>query len=355
MKKSLFALAAVACFGLMSAGCDEDSLNKAIDDLVEGNIGCSALDKDEDKAEACEKLCEEAGVKCGDAGACLINKLNGVASYSCTPTEEVCTAQGLVITNVINKTADGAEYNAYNCAAAAQDVTCNKDADCDVNNGYKCDIDGDYVQMNHCYNPADYGVSDEEYKYVKVQDESPVNSKGEDPGADIDAIVLQKADGSQYYAADIKSYHRGDGTSNVEKDKAFNPNAILGAPDSVLDVTNPDGKCNYLDMEKSNVDDNGLIYTFVSLGGKTEGKDGGYIIVEMQKAAEVGDKLFVVELGNCDLVAETTQSGKSSTAGAEAISVSVSVSDDYSDGVWVPVINSSTAIKGVVTGSITTL
>ncbi len=354
MKKSLFAIAAIACLGMFSAACDEDSVNDFFNGLTDGALICTDIDG-EDEDNDCNKYCEEAGLNCGEAGACQVNLISGNPVAKCVVSKEVCDAQGLEVTHVTLHTSNGTAYESYSCASAAQDVTCNKDADCDVENGYKCDIDGDYVQMNHCYNPAEYGVTGDEYKYVKIQDESPVSNKGEDPGADIDAVVLMKADNSQYYASDVKAYFRGDGTSSVEKNKAFVPDAILGAPDSVIDVTNPDGKCKYLDMEKTVDKANDAFFTFVSLGGKTEGKDGGYIIVEMQKGMENGDKLFVVELGDCALVAETTQSGNSSNAITEAISVSVAVSDDYSNNSWVPVINSSKAVKGVVTGTIANL
>jgi len=306
---------------------------------------CNAVEAEGEDKQACTELCEEVGVMCGDAGACVIMKIHGELNYSCSLTPEVCYEQGLNWDSDANHTAMGIYYISYSCVASTEDVVCESDADCFADD--KCDIYGDYVQMNHCYNPADYGVY-QEYRYVKVQDESPVSSDGADPGADIDAVVLRKPDGSMYYAVDVKAYYRGDGLSSNEKNKAFNPEAIIGAPNSVLDVTNPDGTCNYLDMDQTVDKENDAHYTFVSLGGKTEGRDGGFIVVEMQNAIENGDELIVVELGDCDLVAETTQAGASSTAKAEEISVSVSVSDDYYDSSWIPVINSATAVKGVV-------
>ena len=331
MKKSLFTLAAVASLGLFLAGCGEDS-------------------------DPCEDM------TCKDTEQCRtyynsLNMLTGV----CAVSDEVCAAQGLVAKEDTTKT--GADR--WSCAAGESQATCKKDADC--GDGMKCDVDGEHGALNTCYTPSTVEQATE-YKYVKIQDETNEDKAGYDPGADIDAVVLTKSaenGGGEFYAADVVQYWRGGGSvcKGQDQDKckepghAFDPTKILGKPDAVVDYANPDreGVCHYLDTANTDYtnETEGKVFLFVSLGGKGA-TGGGYIIVQMAKKIENGDKLSVMELGDCKINKEDTFDKKDDvpSAKAEQVTVSVAISDDAADGDWIKVIDSSSAMKGVISTTV---
>ena len=336
MKKSLFALAAVASLGLFLAGCGEDS-------------------------DPCDDL------SCTDAQTCrtYYDSLN-ILRGACAVSDEVCSKQGLVVKEDTTK----AGADRWTCAAGESTAKCTKDADCSVDGSMKCDIDGDHGALNTCYTPSAIEQATE-YKYVKIQDETPEVKTGYDPGADIDAVVLTKSaanGGGEYYAADVVQYWRGGGQVCKGKDQskckepghAYDPDKIIGAPDAVVDYANPDreGICHYLDTANTDYtnEETGKVFLFVSLGGKgnVDGKSTGFIIVQMQKKIENGDNLSVMELGGCKIKKEDTfdKNKDINNAEAEKISVSVAISDDAADGEWIEVIKSSSATKGVVSATV---
>lgn len=161
------------------------------------------------------------------------------------------------------------------CAPCAE--ACTEDADCGPN--------GTCVRGCACTFP---------YSAVLVEDTSGSTS-GTSPGADLDAIGLDK-DGTVYHATHVLDANIGGGEGNEWDD----PNAILGAPDSDCSLQN-----------------------FVSLGGAP---NGGYIMVDFHTDQgdvfiEEGDAIFVYELG-------PTFCTNRPNWNDETYAVSVSVSDD---------------------------
>ena len=295
MKKSLLLLASVACLGMFAVGCEGDD------------------------TDPCENMTCDVGQECTTTDYGFFGKL-----AACTATEETCKA--------LNAEKEGAQYqlqihpikgkicvdqSAQGGSGTTDDGLCYKNADCEEAAGEQCDTTTGYCEI-----PA----QDNEYRYVRIDDLSPKTSDGEDPGADIDAVVIQKAsNGSKFYATDVIAYAHGDGGSTKAEDleHAYNPKAALGAPDSIVD------------------------YTFVSLGG-----EGGHIVLEMGAAIENGDKMYVTETGDCKLVKDTTRSGKGGNAKAEQFKVSLAASKEAADGDWKVIIDGSSAQKGVVSATV---
>lgn len=160
-----------------------------------------------------------------------------------------------------------------------------------------------------------------DYKFILIEDLSA--TAGEDPGADIDAVVLIK-DGVSSYAEAPEEYSLADDSVPLRR----NEFDAIGAPDAYTDYPAATGACQ--------VDGN-----FVSLGGT-----GGYLILEMEEAIETGDTLQVVEIGSC-----TFDGG---TARAEEIRVSVSTSSDYT-GNWVVVGSGESDPSPIITFTVPTL
>jgi len=141
-----------------------------------------------------------------------------------------------------------------------------------------------------------------EYRDVRVDDMSGINT-GQDPGADIDAIILEKAAGTDVYADKIEAFQLG-----VDVGDNIDPVDALGAPDSVVDFKGSAPTCNA---------DAG----FVSLGGS------GYLVAHMGEAIEVGDSVAVIEVGGCDY--------GGGMAKLEVVKVQVSVSAEPENQHWV--------------------
>ncbi|MEM6990048.1 MAG: hypothetical protein AAF721_06110, partial [Myxococcota bacterium] len=100
-----------------------------------------------------------------------------------------------------------------------------------------------------------------EYRFVLIEDLSD-ETGGDFPGADIDAVVLQKANGGTFYAQQVLA--SGVTTGDVTE--------VVGAPDAFA---------AYPDVSTCDISQG-----FVGLGG-----DGGYVIVSLGDALEAGDTL----------------------------------------------------------------
>lgn len=115
---------------------------------------------------------------------------------------------------------------------------------------------------------------DADYRYVRIDDLSNATG-GADPGADIDAVVLHKPDGSAHFGAAVTWYEPSQSVS------ADDSSEILGAPDAFYAWPDDVSVCN-------------VGGGFVSLGG------AGTIIVDIGVPIEAGDTLEVLEVGACD-------------------------------------------------------
>lgn len=149
-------------------------------------------------------------------------------------------------------------------------------------------------------------VSEEEpeadpYLYVRIDDLSNATGGG-DPGADLDAVVLEKNGGMVVYAEAVESYLASPADVN-----ANNPQELLGAPDAFT---------NWPDVSTCRVDSG-----FVSLGG------AGYAIVRMGQPVEEGDRLDVLEIGGCEYA-------PGSDAIPDQVEVQVAVTSAL-DGQWI--------------------
>jgi hypothetical protein len=304
MKKSLFwMLSALAVTGLFSlAACDEDE-SEEIPACAEGNNPCEGTTSPYCHPVGTTPVCSiiekcDAGMTMGLDGRCADNTLGG------------------------------------------EGAACSNSDECQ--SGLSC-------YNNQCSSAAEV----EDYKYVRIDDMSPkceTDSNGkckssEDPGADIDAIALIKSDGSVSYAASVKGYGRSDDTPSAKADNemAVNPERALREPDSFIHYPNDkDGICYYWKQD-TNPTTNNAERTYVSLGGK-----GGYLIVQMANSIVAGDKIDVLELGDCTLYNTSSKPGAEAGKAKdnEEIQVQVSVSGDVS-GDW-KTIGTGKATKGVI-------
>lgn len=142
-----------------------------------------------------------------------------------------------------------------------------------------------------------------DYRFVRVDDLSPTG-EALDSGADIDAVIVDKASGRQAYAQAVVGYIHGGGTITADW---IDPTDVTGAPDAFY---------AYPDLSVCDVSNGG----FLSLGGL-----GGLLIVEMGEPIETNDIVTVLELGHCDFVEGVPEH--------EPIDISVSTSRDI-DGNW---------------------
>lgn len=180
-------------------------------------------------------------------------------------------------------------------------------------------------------------------RLVRIDDLTEVSAEdlkknGDDPGADIDTVILTKADKTVVYVKEVKAYHRADGQSAKDENDysiAVNPQAVVGKPTSFIGYPNDKTNCYYY-KEGTNPNEK-AVRPFVSLGGV-----GGYIEVIMGDDIEAGDTISVLELGGCTLQ-NTKDGGKDQIAMKEAVKVQISISGNEGD--WAVVGNSSDAVK----------
>lgn len=271
MKKALWTLSALAVLGFGLVGCEDDEENLCATD-------CSAND------QVCVKTAYD--------------------HYICVDDAEKCSKQGKVFDD------DGL------CVSSVKRDSCESDNDCEAD---------ETCSSNRC---VDKGSVAPQYKYVLISDLSKKcedeNKCKDDPGADIDAVVLRKYNGGgEYYATSVAGYQRSDGKTKKEAGQATDPSQALGKPDSFAGYangSNTTGECVYYkDAEK-------IEHPYVSLGGV-----GGFLMLEMGAAIEVNDNVDVLEVGKCSLT--NTKDGGKQTAQAEEIKVQISTASDK-NGTW---------------------
>lgn len=317
MKKSLWILSALALAGFCMTGCLEGLVEPEEGDVVDNEEYCDG------QCDANEFCLLTADLKTGECSRCNKDCALVDAHYP------VC----VVIDNV-------GECVATQTCPAGQDFDFDEDLDHYVCSG------GTVVEPE-----PEEGAG----LFIRVDDVSTFeeacgkfeNGKcsKDDPGADLDAIVVRKSSGGYIYAAEIMGYSRGAEKDRVtERGVSGDPTKVLGKPDSLISY--PDsGDCYYLKKD-SNKDD--YDFTFMSLGG-----EGGYVEVKMSEQFHAGDTVDIVELGNCELV--NTHSGQNvskSKVGAESMKVQVSVSGE--DGTWKVLGDAGKATGGIFTaGKIT--
>lgn len=141
------------------------------------------------------------------------------------------------------------------------------------------------------------------YRYVRISDQSTKTSTV-NGGADIDAILLTRRDGSQHAARYVEAFQHGGGAFEGPD---LDPMEALGFPDSFY---------NWPDSSRCDVDRG-----YVSLGGS-----GGYLIVDMAVDITPGDRISVLEVGGCQW-----SGGK---AIAEPVRVDIAVASGF-DAQWV--------------------
>jgi len=147
---------------------------------------------------------------------------------------------------------------------------------------------------------SDTEIEGSPYLYVRVDDRSG-RATGQDPGADIDAIIVTSTSGT-HFATRAAAYEPGPGSPrrNDPTDATGAPSAFYAYPDiSVCGVSSG----------------------FVSLGGS------GFIVLGFDVPITEGDQVEVLEVGECEYAT-------GSFAVGDAIALSVSVSPD---GPWIPV------------------
>lgn len=317
MKKSIWALSAIALLGFGLVGCGGDEGDECTSDLdcdATAGLVCNT------QSGVCQSGTSNAcGGTCDDSSCKSVYTCSGNVSVCVDSTTPSCTAD-----QILYRDSDGLLLCISN-VESEQDALCG---------GSTIDPDNPDVP-----DPVDY-------RYIRIDDLSTkmkADDGKEDPGADIDAVGVKQKEGGFIWAQEVVGYLRADGQSSV-KDKtiAANPEMAIGAPDSVTGYESRDGKCEYY---KGNAQDaDSREYTFVSLGG-----EGGYLIVDMGVGVVDGDIVHVMELGDCEL--QNTSDGKHSTAKKEKIKVSVSVSNAV-DSTWKS-LGEAEASKGVVTFNVT--
>lgn len=358
MKKSLFALAAMASLGLFAFGCgDGESGDSCLTGCAEG-LACNAKLEcqpiDDCYANNGNKFCKDDGLVCQPSnGKCV------------EPAAETCQTTGCPDKFTCVEDDQGAwacmpdDQKCYNNTVWSSVAEMCVDADsesCEDGANESCSGEGKTVcdpDLKLCV-PRQVSSDPKPYKYVKIEDLSPAqyaDKNVEDPGVDIDAIVLTKKNsGEKIHAASVVGYARGDGQSSVESRRAFVPDEALGEPDSFVSYPNDMTNCNYYKgtVPAKDAPDEDYVYTFVSLGGV-----GGYLIVGMGGNIEEGDTLDVIELSDCKLANTQSSNGKDAVAEKDGMEVQVSASKKV-DGDWV-FITSGTATAGILSETIPAL
>lgn len=267
-----------------------------------------------------------------------------------------------------------AEANANRCYINAEGVPACAGWDCE--NGYKSDgscndsalgAEGSPCSDSQqcagelsCYKGfCSSAAQVEDYKFIRIDDMSakcPVDKDGkcsngkDDPGVDIDAIALIKSDQTPVYATAVKGYARADGvdaSAKADNTMAVNPEKAIGKPDAFIHYPGDrDGVCYYYPQGVNAKDNENAERTFVSLGGQ-----GGYLIVEMPDSIENGDKIDILEIGDCTLYntksKPSEEAGKAS--GAEDVSVQLSISGDITKSDWKQIGTTKHATNGIIT------
>lgn len=280
-------------------------------------VGLSACETDENNCGA---------VNCEDGQFCVLAQYTQNNIDMCTTNEtsyNLCGHEGATSKDSQWMTPDG-------MCVASSTGGCKSNTDCQTDE--VCSSEGICV-------PA--GNVPEAPRLVRIDDLSPNDAKNqEDPGADIDAIVLKKANGATKYAVEVKDYHRADSVSadSGKKYIAANPAMALGEPDSFVGYPENQTEC-YLYKKDTTPADPNVDRPFVSLGGKD-----GYLVVEMGDVMEAGDTLSVLELGACKLQNPKDSKYLNTLGNPEAVKISISISGKV-DGDWALVGTSEEKIK----------
>lgn len=378
MKKSLFAIAALAVAGLGFMGCDE-ILNDACNgtctsdqlcvETVNKGAACYAEDLVKVDADECDngrQLNTDGTITCAEAQQCG-DKTCEIGKYCVTALDENdLEVQGCVAETkncdpgwVLQWQEDGTVL----CINGTVQSSCNSNDDC-TEEGFIC-------VANQCIK-GEESVELSGYKYVRIDDltdpqvaccgtddagnvKSCTKCTMEDPGADIDAIVLTKKETkASYYVASVKEYkndfQEGGNRYNEDVPMATYAKAIEGKPDSLYQYgteawPEDDAECRYVKegapkWPNYTAEDR----TFVSLGGQ-----GGYIIVEMEEKMEEGDKLDVLELGECKMIKSDGSNNSASNVPAEKIKIQIAVKSDAAESDWKVLNNEVNAVNGLIT------
>ncbi|MGI5830378.1 MAG: hypothetical protein ACOX8U_09455 [Bradymonadia bacterium] len=206
------------------------------------------------------------------------------------------------------------------CVATAAGPKCAVDNACSRAGKICTDAQTCNVATATCETPQ---VVYKDYKYVRIDDLSKQYTEAdlrreEDPGADIDTVVLIKTNNSLVYPKDVAGYQYGE---IPQGDDLYSERKYARDPEKVKEL---DAFTNYPNNVESCALHKGSSegpYTYVSLGGI-----GGWLIVEMGDKIEIGDKIDVLEVGGCEI----TNSSASGDAIKDNIKVQVSVAADAS-------------------------
>ncbi len=312
MKKLAWLLGAVALVGLAACETDDYNCDNSIN-CDEATQLCVTKDYSAKKVAMClSKDKQSAYDSCGHANA--------------TNKDQWLDADGMCVSRYVSE--------------CESDLQCQTDEVCNT-------------QTATCEKATDVTIAP---KLVRIDDMSKADTSNQvDPGADIDAVVLTKANGTVVYAKEVMGYKRSDGKGKADVDVtnkmiAIDPDQALGAPDSFIGYPTNTSQCYYY-KQNTTPEDKTVARPFVSLGGI-----GGYLIVEMGDIIEAGDTLAVLELGNCEL--QNTKDGGTQKGKAEAIKVMVSINQHDSVSDWSVVGDSEADVNagefsGIFTAKIT--
>lgn len=334
MKKTLWALSAMALIGFGMVGCgDDDECVIGDPSSCDGDLVCAVQI---DLSNKCVDHCTAQGLACGENQEC--KKAETTGNWVCLDKDVEDCPVVAGVQQIRNENGD---------CVAPDTGSCQADTDCEKNNNanehyicnmktHMCEVEADvvkgytFVRIDDASDVA-YTLDAEACKgktgqYIKGTDKKTCY---DDPGADIDAIVLTKAAGGEpIYATEVYYYKIGDVTVSREQAKemtskiATNPNMALKKPDSFNGYPANNDKCLlYVDAEHT-------ARPFVSLGGK-----GGVLIVQMGGNIEAGDKLDVLELGGCEWDNGIDANSSHQAAVEEEIEVFISIADDI-EGTW---------------------
>jgi hypothetical protein len=309
---------------------DDDDCTNGLQLNKGGDVSCA-------EAQACgDALTCEVGTFCTEAYDADGELVKGCATAAVPD----CESQGML--------AEWQDDMIVLCISDSVQGSCDSNDDC-VEEGYIC--------VEHQCIQGEESVELSGYKYVRIDDltdpqvaccgtdddgnvKSCTKCTMEDPGADIDAVVLIKKDTkAPYYAVDVKGYandfQEGGNRYNESVPMATYAQAILDKPDSLYQYgtdqwPEDDAECRYVKAgapayPNYKAEDR----TFVSLGGQ-----GGYIIVEMGEKIEEGDTLDVLELGECKMIQSDGSDKSASKVPAEKVKIQIAVKSDAAESDW---------------------